>query len=190
MLSYSTQVRQCFRIYVVITNLYRTPSLGGGRFMICTRYAQPLVGTLFCRVALGQSSLMGRWVHSPNLFYNWIVDLCDTENDLLFGMLISVWFTHRNDTIIFDMIMTSLLKWCMTIISVGVAARQNDYKKRKLEKRQVKSLKLSMGELRLAALWQVLLYDKWPTYSNGKWYYIFLNDIGAICVLFAIELKW
>ena len=69
--------RRCFRtahnyadvsgIYVVIKNLYRTPSLVGGRFMICIRYAQPLAGTLFYRVVLGQPSLMERWVHSPKI---------------------------------------------------------------------------------------------------------------------------
>ena len=167
--------------------------------MICTRYAQPLVGALLCRVALGQSSLMGRWVHSPNLFYNWIVDLCDTENDLPFGMIILKWFTHRNDTIfsiwwlslrydVWPSFPSAFLSGASKIETPtelrlesraggGVAARQNDYKKRKLEKRQVKSLKLLMGELCLAALWQVFFYDKWPTYSNDKWYYIFLNDI-------------
>ena len=110
-------IPQCFRtaykygnvsgIYVVITNLYRTPSLGGGRFMICTRYAQPLVGTLFCRVALGQSSLMGRWVHSPNQCYNFILLSAMKWNGLLFGSVFK-WFSYRNDTIIFDRIMINL----------------------------------------------------------------------------------
>ena len=77
--------------------------------MICTRYAQPLVGTLFCRVALGQSSLMGRWVHSPNQCYNFILLSAMKWNDLLFGSSFQM-ISYRNDTLIFDMIMINLSK--------------------------------------------------------------------------------
>ena len=75
--------------------------------MICTRYAQPPVGTLFCRAALGQSSLMGRRVHSPNQCYNFILLSAMKWNDLLFGSNFQM-ISYRNDTIIFDMIMINL----------------------------------------------------------------------------------
>ena len=148
--------------------------------MSCTRYAQPLVGTLFCRVALGQSSLMGRWVHSPNQCHNFI------WFSAIQGMtFLSEWhhhFRYDNEPLFWNDVWPSFPSAFLSGASKietptelrlksraggGVAARQNDYKKRKREKRQVKSLKLPMGELCLAALWQVFFI--WKMTFQFKW---------------------
>ena len=167
---YRSFVRQCFRDFRCknksLPNAYYT----SGRFMICIGIAQSaLSDALLFRVALGQSSLMGRWVHSPNLFYKWIVVLCDEMNDQLFGMIPS--FRYDNDYL-------SDMMYDLPFVAVSIGRQQDrnggeesyerpcgkafrDYKKWKREKRQVKSLKLPMGKLCLAALWYAVSCDKW-----------------------------
>ena len=82
-------------------------------------------------------------------------------NDLLFGMIPSFRYDndYLSDMILYDHHSVPFLSGASKIetapetgseVPCGKAFR--DYKKRKLEKRQVKLLKLPMGELCLAAL--------------------------------------
>lgn len=186
---YRSLVRQCFRDFRCknksLPNAYYT----SGRFMICIGIAQSdLSDTLLCRVALGQSSLMGRWVHSPNLFYKWIVVLCDEvewpsfrDDDfqmiLLFGINPS--FRYDNDYL-------SDMMYDLPFVAVSIGRQQDrnggeeasekpcskafrDYKKWKWEKRQINSLKLPMGKLCLVALWCAFSNDKCPTFRIWVW---------------------
>ena len=87
-------------IYVVITNLYRTPKFCGAADLWSALGMRSRLSALcLCRAALGQSSLMGRWVHSPNLCYNFILLSAMKWNDLLFGsnfqmIFLSEWRPH------------------------------------------------------------------------------------------------